>query len=71
MTLYFSSDGHVGLGKMDVFKSTRLSESSWTEWSKPENLGRYINTPKMIMGILIEDSTTYAVFSSKMFKNSS
>ena len=72
MTLYFSSDGHVGLGKMDVFKSTRLSESSWTEWSKPENLGRYINTPNNDYGYkLIEDSTTYAVFSSKRSKNSS
>lgn len=72
MTLYFSSDGHTGLGKMDVFKSTRLSESSWTEWSEPENLGRYINTPNNDYGYkLIEDSTTYAVFSSKRSKSSS
>jgi outer membrane protein OmpA-like peptidoglycan-associated protein len=71
MTLYFSSDGHTGLGKMDVFKSTRLSESSWTEWSEPENLGRYINTPNNDYGYkLIEDSTTYAVFSSKKTHNS-
>jgi len=37
-TLYFSSDGHVGVGKMDVFKVTRLSDSLWTEWSEPVNL---------------------------------
>lgn len=43
-TLYFSSDGHGGLGSLDVFMSQRLNDSSWTEWSEPVNLGRYINT---------------------------
>ncbi len=43
-TLYFSSEGHAGLGFLDVFKSTRLSDTSWTEWSEPVNLGREINT---------------------------
>ena len=43
-TLYFSSDGHAGLGRMDVFKSVRLREDSWTEWSEPVNLGKEINT---------------------------
>ena len=43
-TLYFSSDGHAGLGMLDVFKSTRLNDSSWTEWSEPVNLGKEINS---------------------------
>jgi len=43
-TLYFSSDGHAGLGKLDVFKTTRLSDTSWTEWSEPVNLGKGINS---------------------------
>lgn len=43
-TLYFSSNGHAGLGRLDVFKSTRLSDDSWTEWSRPVNLGKEINT---------------------------
>lgn len=43
-TLYFSSDGHGGLGRLDVFKTTRLREDSWTEWSTPVNLGKEINT---------------------------
>jgi outer membrane protein OmpA-like peptidoglycan-associated protein len=42
-TLYFSSDGHPGLGGLDVFKSVRLDDS-WTNWSKPINLGKEINT---------------------------
>ena len=45
-TLYFSSDGHGGLGKLDVFKSTRLADSCWDCWSEPINLGKEINTPE-------------------------
>lgn len=44
-TLYFSTDGQYGLGGMDVFKATRLSDSSWTEWSEPVNIGKQINSP--------------------------
>ncbi len=43
-TLYFSSEGHAGLGFLDIFKCTRLNENSWTEWSEPVNLGREINS---------------------------
>lgn len=43
-TLYFSSDGHGGLGKHDVYKSTRLADSCWNCWSEPVNLGKEINT---------------------------
>lgn len=42
-TLYFSSDGHFGFGGTDVFMSRRLDET-WTNWSAPVNLGKYINT---------------------------
>lgn len=43
-TLYFSSNGHGGLGSLDIYKTVRLREDSWTEWSKPMNVGRTINT---------------------------
>jgi len=43
-TLYFSSEGHAGLGRLDVFKSVRLNDSSWTSWSEPVNLGKEINS---------------------------
>ncbi len=42
-TLYFSSDGHFGYGSFDIFMSRRLDET-WTNWSKPENLGPKINS---------------------------
>jgi hypothetical protein len=40
-TLYFSSQGHLGMGGYDVFKTT-LGDSNI--WSYPENLGYPINT---------------------------
>lgn len=43
-TLYFSSNGHGGFGGLDIYKSVRLREDSWTEWSTPINVGRQINT---------------------------
>jgi outer membrane protein OmpA-like peptidoglycan-associated protein len=43
-TLYFSSEGHTGLGRLDVFKAERLNDSSWTAWSEPINLGKEINS---------------------------
>ncbi|MBN4061738.1 OmpA family protein [Bacteroidales bacterium AH-315-I05] len=42
-TLYFSSEGHQGIGGYDIFKSEYNAESK--SWSKPENLGFPLNTP--------------------------
>ncbi|MFY0607242.1 MAG: OmpA family protein [Cyclobacteriaceae bacterium] len=42
-TLYFSSEGHFGFGSYDLFVSKRLDDS-WTNWSEPVNMGKYINT---------------------------
>jgi len=41
-TLYFGSDGLPGLGDFDIFKSEWKEE----KWTKPQNLGYPINTPK-------------------------
>ncbi|MEX2596840.1 MAG: hypothetical protein WEC59_07910 [Salibacteraceae bacterium] len=41
--LYFSSEGHKGLGSGDIYVSTRLDDT-WQNWSKPLNLGPNINT---------------------------
>lgn len=42
-TLYFSSEGHFGFGGFDLFVTKRLDDT-WTNWSKPVNMGKYINT---------------------------
>ena len=62
-TLYFSSDGHGGLGKMDVFKSTRLADTCWTRWSEPINLGKEINTELSDVGYKISTTGDKAYFS--------
>lgn len=43
-TLFFSSNGHGGYGDADIFYSVR--GDSWSEWSKPVNLGEKINSSK-------------------------
>lgn len=63
-TLYFSSDGHPGLGKADVFKVVRLNDTSWTEWSEPVNLGKEINTPQEDWGYKITTDGKQAFFST-------
>ncbi|MBX2889475.1 MAG: hypothetical protein KF734_00985 [Saprospiraceae bacterium] len=40
-TLWFSSNSHVSVGGLDVFKSVR----SAGKWSKPENAGLPVNSP--------------------------
>ena len=43
-SLYFASSGHGGLGDADIFVSYR-QDDSWSNWSKPLNLGAPINSP--------------------------
>jgi outer membrane protein OmpA-like peptidoglycan-associated protein len=51
-TLYFSSNGRKGFGGKDLFMTRRLDDT-WTNWSKPVNLGKNINTPKDDNGICL------------------
>lgn len=60
-TLYFSSDGHPGMGGLDIFMSTRQGHNSW---SKPINLGYPINTPADENSLLVSPMGNVAYFSS-------
>jgi len=64
-TLYFSSSGHGGIGKLDVFKTTRLSDSCWDCWSEPINMGKEINTEESDWGYKISTDGEKAYFSKK------
>ncbi len=64
-TLYFSSDGLGGLGKLDVFKSTRLSDTCWNCWSEPVNMGKEINTEEQDWGYKISTDGERAFFSKR------
>ncbi len=60
-TLYFSSDGRVGIGGFDIYISRMITDSTWSE---PQNLGYPINTLSDDMGLVIESSGQMAYFSS-------
>ena len=62
-TLYFASAGHGGLGEEDIFMSKRLSDSSWTQWSEPVNIGKEINTPKSDKDYKVSTDGKFAYFS--------
>ncbi len=68
-TLYFSSEGHGGLGRLDIFKTTRLNDTSWTEWSEPVHLGKEVNTAGDDWGYRITTDGKYAYFASTENKN--
>ncbi|WP_345245519.1 OmpA family protein [Nibrella saemangeumensis] len=63
-TLYFSSSGHPEYGDGDIFVSRRL-DSTWTDWSSPENLGPLINTTEWDGYFTIPASGDFAYLSSK------
>jgi len=62
-TLYFSSNGHTGLGGNDIFMTRRL-DSTWTNWSEPQNLGAGVNTSKWESYISVSYSGRYAYVGS-------
>ena len=48
--LYFSSNGHPGLGEQDIFMSRQSSEN---EWSKAVNLGTPVNSSYRELGFFL------------------
>lgn len=42
-TMYIYSEGLPGYGSADIYVTRRLDES-WKKWSKPQNLGKMVNT---------------------------
>lgn len=50
-TLYFASDGHLGLGGLDVFETKNINNT----YSEPVNLGRPINSSMDDFGFIIND----------------
>lgn len=59
-TLYFSSDGHIGVGGFDLFYS-KISNGKWDE---PINLGYPINTDGDDLGLIVSRDGKRAYFSS-------
>jgi len=59
-TLYFTSDGHPGLGGTDIFMSRRLNDT----WQRPENMGYPFNTPYDDVSICISPDGRKAYMAS-------
>lgn len=62
-TLYFSSDGHGGLGHLDVYKTTRLDDT-WQNWTTPVNLGKAINSSQNDWGYRVTTDGQTAYFAA-------
>lgn len=60
-TLFFSSDGHIGMGGQDLFRS----QKSDTGWTRPVNLGYPINTEGNESGLIVSPEGTTAFFASE------
>lgn len=60
-TLYFASEGHPGMGGLDIFMSRRTPTG---DWGPPVNLGYPINTSKDESGFVISGSGRHAYFAS-------
>lgn len=61
-TLYFSSEGHPGMGGLDIFMSKRQADGSW---GTPVNLGYPINTVTDENSLLVDASGKLAYFASE------
>ena len=64
-TLYFSSDGWMGVGGYDIFY-TRLQDDG--TFHKPDNLGYPINSTEDEVGFFVSTDGTHGYFASNKFK---
>ena len=60
-TLYFTSNGHVGMGEKDIYVTRMDADGIWSE---PQNLGYPINTWNDEQGLFVAASGENAYFSS-------
>lgn len=60
-TLYFSSDGHIGMGGLDLYKAVKDDTGIWSD---PVNLGYPINTHKDENSLLVASNGNIAFFAS-------
>lgn len=64
-TLYFSSDGHPGVGKYDIYY---IKADEKGKWNKPVNLGYPINSEEDEVGFFVSTDGKLGYFSSSAIK---
>ncbi|GAB5539623.1 MAG: OmpA family protein [Salibacteraceae bacterium] len=63
--LYFASDGHIGMGGLDIFTAPLKGEDPESlNWGEVENLGAPINSSANDFGIIYVDESTRGFFTS-------
>ncbi|WP_266203507.1 OmpA family protein [Pontibacter kalidii] len=62
-SLYFSSDGHMGMGGLDLFKAVGTHKA----WTKVENLKYPLNTSQDDFGIQVDSTGKKGMLSSSRF----
>ncbi|HRS19465.1 MAG TPA: OmpA family protein, partial [Bacteroidales bacterium] len=63
-TLFFSSDGHFGMGKKDMFVTQKLANGSWRQ---PINMGYPLNTHNKESHVVVNAAGTKGYFASNQF----
>jgi outer membrane protein OmpA-like peptidoglycan-associated protein len=61
-TLYFSSEGHAGMGMFDIYKSSLQDNGTWTQ---PENMGYPINTADDDIYFVLSADNRHGYYSSE------
>lgn len=59
-SLYFASDGHIGMGGLDIFKAVQQPDGSW----EIKNMKAPINSYADDFGIVFEENSEKGIFSS-------
>ena len=62
LTLYFASDGHIGMGNDDLFVSRRANAQQ--DWVTPKNLGYPINTHNSENSLIVSSDGKTAYYTS-------
>jgi len=62
-SLYYSSDGLLGMGGLDIYKAEKKSKDKW-EWQNPTNLKYPMNSAKDDFGIIFDGKKDKGYFSS-------
>lgn len=63
-TLYFASDGHIGMGGSDLYVAKRVNDSTWGE---VKNIGYPINTSAEESNLIVAPDGRTALFSSDRY----
>ncbi len=65
-SLYFSSDGHPGVGGLDIYYCKMLEDGTF---SAPKNIGYPINSEKDELGIVVSSDGEVAYFGAQNLQN--